>query len=180
MPLTDGYREFQPAPNPIHRAYLGLMLWFVGRAIRAAAQTDRAVAGEFRNLPTPFAFRLGVMPKGPAMVVGKDSRGRVRFWGSRPPEGVAIDLDMKIKSMAGALRMFTFRESTVIATSRDRLIADGEVPWACAVVRILDAVEVYLLPKPIARLAVQRYPRWPRGRKFIGRGLIYLRAVTGV
>ena len=75
--------------------------------------------------------------------------------------------------------LFTFQESTAIAVARDRLIVDGEVPYACAVVRILDSVEVYLLPKIIARLAVKRYPAWSPGRKYFGWILVYLRTVLG-
>jgi hypothetical protein len=50
---------------------------------------------------------------------------------------------------------------------------------ACAVVRILDMVEVLLLPKIIARLAVKRYPAWSPLRKHLGRFMVYVRAVVG-
>jgi hypothetical protein len=113
------------------------------------------------------------------MVLGKDAGGCVRYLGSRP-EGRRIDLAMKIKSLEAAVLMFTFQESTAGATARNRLVVDGDIPAACAVVRILDAVEVYLLVKPLARLAVKRYPSWPAGRILIGRPLIYLRAVLGI
>ena len=66
------------------------------------------------------------------------------------------------------------------AAARDRLIVDGEFPAACTVVRILDMVEVFLLPRRLASLAVRRYPQWPPFRKYVGRTLIYLRAVVGL
>jgi len=43
----------------------------------------------------------------------------------------------------------------------------------------MNIVEVYLLPKFIARLAVKRYPRWSWTRKLVGRTRIYLGAVLG-
>jgi len=58
---------------------------------------------------------------------------------------------------------------------------DGELPYALAVIRILDIVEVYLLPKLIARLAVKRYPSWwSLGRKLGGRIGVYTRTLLGI
>ena len=129
-------------------------------------------------MPDGFTFALSVMPNGPQMIVGKDQRGLVRYRGW-DPEGKKIDLDMKIKNIEAAMLIFSFQESTAIATARDRLIVDGEVEHACAIVRILDIVEVYLLPKIIARLAVKRYPVWSFRRKYLGRVLIYVRTIFG-
>jgi hypothetical protein len=112
------------------------------------------------------------------MIVGKNQRGVVRYKGW-DPAGKKIDLQMKIKNIEAAMLIFTFKESTTLATARDRLIVDGEVAHACAIVRILDIVEVYLLPKIIAKLAVKRYPGWPFRRKYLGRVLIYVRTIFG-
>ncbi len=175
----EAFRQTVSGTKPFQRAYVAFMLWFVGRAIQAAARVDDEVAGEFAALPAEFAFSLAVLPAGPAMIVGKDPGGRVRYLGGRPGAR-KIDLSMKIKSLEAAMLMFTFRESTAVATARNRLIVDGDIPAACAVVRVLDAVEVYLLVKPLARLAVKRYPSWPAGRLLIGRPLVYLRALLGI
>jgi len=60
------------------------MLWFVGRAIQAAAVVDDDVKKEFENLPDGFTFSLGVMPNGPTMIVGKNRRGKVKIPGVEP------------------------------------------------------------------------------------------------
>jgi aldehyde:ferredoxin oxidoreductase len=174
----SGYREVSPGGKPIKRAYIAIMLWFVGRAIQAASRVDKAVKREFDDLPEGFAFRLGVMPSGPYMVVGKEPGGRVKYLGGDAGDR-AIDLDMKIKNLEAAVLMFTFQEATAQATCRNRLIVDGEVPPACGIVRVLDMVEIFLLPKLVARLAVKRYPKWSLIRKFVGRTRIYMRAVLG-
>lgn len=158
--------------------YVAIMLWFVGKAIQAASAVDEDVKKEFAALPDYFTFSLGVMPDGPHMVVGKTRKGIVQYIGW-DPEGRDIDLKMKIKNIEAAMLLFTFQESTAIATARNRLIVDGEVPHACAVVRILDTVEVYLLPKIIAKLAVKRYPAWSSGRKYAGRVMVYIRTILG-
>jgi hypothetical protein len=40
-------------------------------------------------------------------------------------------------------------------------------------------VQVYLLPKPLAKLAVKRYPDWPLRTKWCNRVRIYWRALLG-
>ena len=171
-------REIAAGKKSLKKDYVALMMWFMGRAIQAAAAVDKDVRKEFAELPDCFTFALGVMPDGPHMIVGKDRRGFVRYrgWNLRDKK---IDLKFTIKNVEAAVLLFTFQESTAIAVARDRLIVDGEVPYACAVVRILDSVEVYLLPKIIARLAVKRYPAWSPGRKYFGWILVYLRTVLG-
>ena len=131
-----------------------------------------------RGLPEKFAFALGVMPDGPYMVVGKHGRDAARYLG-RKIEAQPVDLTLAFKHLEAGVLTFTFRENTPVATARDRLVVDGEVAHACAVVRVLDIVQVYLLPKPIAKLAVIRYPRWPLGRKLINRSRIYWRSIAG-
>lgn len=172
-----GYRDVRPHRHPLARTYLSVMLWFVGRAVVAATRVDPAVRAEWDALPEGYVFRLGVMPDGPAMVVGKRNDGSARV--IKDGEG-PVDLDMRIKSVDGALRMFTFRESTAVASCRNRIVVDGEVPPACGVVRILDAVEMYLLPAVIARRAVKRLPDWSLYKLTVGRLLVYLRTVSGL
>ncbi|PIE70938.1 MAG: hypothetical protein CSA22_05945 [Deltaproteobacteria bacterium] len=161
------------------RLYVAVMLGCVGRSIQAASRLDPAVKKEVAQLPDGFTFCLGVMPKGPYMVVKKRSTGDLKYAGWNPG-GTSIDVDMRIKHLEAAMLLFTFQESTAVANAHDRLIVDGDVPSACAVVRILDRVEVFLLPKLIASLAVKRYPDWPLTYTLWGRIRIYLRAVIGV
>ena len=173
------YRLADPGTNPFKRVYLSVLLWFVGRAIAATARVDGTVKGIFESFPDEFVFVLKVAPDGPAMVVGKNQRGKVKYFGS-DGGGRNIDLTMIIKNIEAAILLFTFQEATVTAVARNRLIVDGDLPSACAVVRILDTVEVYLLPRVLASLAVRRYPQWPFHKKVIGRTMIYLRALLGI
>jgi aldehyde:ferredoxin oxidoreductase len=161
------------------KAYVGTFLWFTGRAIAAAAKVDAQVKHEFAGLPDNFSFALGVLPAGPWMVVGKKG-GTVKYLGA-DIQGQKLPLRLAIKNIEAAMLLLTFQESTALATARNRLIINGEIPYALAVIRILDIVEVYLLPKIIARLAVKRYPAWwPSRRKYGGRALIYIRTLLGI
>lgn len=176
--MALSYRSGIPGGKFFKKTYVALMLWFVGRAIQAAASFDEDVREEFSALPDGFTFSMNVLPAGPAMIVGKDKQGKIRYRGWDPGRQ-RIDLSISIKNIENAILLFTFQESTAVATARNRLIVAGEVPWACAVVRVLDMVEVYLLPKVIASLAVKRYPAWPLGRILSGRVKIYVMALLG-
>lgn len=172
------YREASPGSSRLKRAYMRIMLWFMGRAIQAASRVDERVRNEFRSLPDRFTFALGVMPNGPHLVVQKRGLDRGRYRGGRVA-GQDVDLKLEFKHLEAGFLTFSFQENTAIATARDRLIVDGEVGYACAVVRILDIVQIYLLPKWIARRAVKRYPRWPLGGKLINRMRIYAGSIIG-
>lgn len=165
--------------HPVKRLYLAVMLWFLGRSIQAAARVDRDIRQTFAAMPEGFTFAFGVLPDGPALVAGKDKSGRVRYFGSDTDRRL-IDLKLNVKSIATAMLLFTFREATVTAVARNRLAVEGDVSMACSVVRILDRVEVYLLPRILAERAVRRYPRLPIWRRLLCRTLIYLRAIIGV
>jgi len=174
----NDFTEIEPGGRPLVRAYLEFMLWFVGRAIQAAAKVDDDVRREFEELPEGFSFALTAAPSGPSMVVGKDNTGKVKYLG-RSIDGQNLNVKMTLKSMEGLFQLFTFRESTPIANARDRLFVEGGLPEACAAVRILDIVQVYLLPKPVAKLAIKRYPRWDLKRHTWNRAMVNIRAVIG-
>ena len=175
----EEFIEIKPGRKPFQRIYLGIMLWFVGKAIQAAARVDKEVKKEFDTMPDNYTFSLGAFPNGPYMVVGKDEKGKVRYLGSDISKH-RVNLEMTLKSMKNLFVLFTFRESTPIANSRDRMIVNGDVPQACAAVRILDIVQVYLMPKFIAKLAIKRYPKWSLKRHTIDRAMVLIRTVSGI
>lgn len=176
--IMKGFSEIKPKKNIFRRIYLSVMLWFTGRAIQAAARTDKAVKDEFSNMPDNYTFCLGAFPNGPWMVVGKDENGNVKYKGGNKDKQ-PVDLELVLKSAGSLFTLFTFQESTPTATARDRLYVSGDVPHACAAVRILDIVQVYLLPKPVAKLAIKRYPKWPLTRHIFTRTMVLARTVIG-
>ncbi len=175
---VSGFRIAPSGTKPLKRLYVAVMLWFVGRAIQAAFRVDAGVREEFNAIPNGYKFSLGVLPNGPCMIIGKEASGKVKYLGADPHE-MQINLKIGIKNLEAAILLFTFQESTAAAVARDRLIVDGDIPQACAAVRILNMVEVFLLPGMIAKLAVKRYPAWSPWRKHLGRLLIYIRTLIG-
>ena len=177
-PRMADFKMLAPRRRLLPRWFLSLVFWFFGRAIQAAARVDKAVRQIFEQMPEGFSFAFGVLPDGPSLVVGKDKGGRVRYLGADPSRRV-IDLTLSVKSIEVAIKLFTLQEATITAIARDRLTVDGDISMACRVVRILDRVEIYLLPRFLALKAVRRYPTMPMRQKLVRRCLIYTRTLIG-
>jgi hypothetical protein len=176
----NNYPEIKSGGKLIKKIYVAVMLWIVGRAIQAAYRVDKEVKEEFDRLSDDFLMHLHVLPSGPGMIVGKDKKGSVKYMGWNAA-GKKITLDMKVKNIEAAILMFTFQESTCVASANNRLAVSGAVPDTLAFIRILNIVETYLLPKIITSLAVKRYPKWSQMspvRKHLGRILVYVRTFT--
>lgn len=167
-----------PRANVFKTCYLTVMMWFMGRAIEAAAKMDGAIKAEFDRLPAGFSFCLTVLPDGPSLTMRKDEKGRPHYCGGYH-HSQGMDLKISITSLEAAYVLFTFRESTIASATRSRLVVDGDISAGCAVIRIFDTIEAYLLPKPLVRLAVRRYPKIGFLSKIWRRGLIYLRTLAG-
>jgi hypothetical protein len=179
MNIND-YPEIKPKTKLIKKIYVWIILFVFGRAFQSAAKVDKGAKEEFANLPADFCLDMCVLPNGPHMIVGKDEKGKVKYMGWNP-KGKKVTLYFKIKNMEAAIKMFTFQESSCTATARDRLIVDGDLPYACGVLRLMDLLEILLLPKIVTKLGVKRYPRWSQFspfRKYASRILTYIRLVA--
>ncbi len=174
----EDFVEIKPKGKPLKRTYISLMFWYVGRAIQAAAKVDPVVKQEFEELPDGYTFAMGAFPNGPWMVIGKDDAGRVKYLGHNVKDKT-IDLWMTLKSVEALFLLFSLQESTPVANARDRLFVEGDLRNGCAVVRLMDIVQVYLLPKFIAKIAIKRYPRWTLKRHVIDRFLVSARTIIG-
>jgi hypothetical protein len=93
---------------------------------------------------------------------------------------MSVDLDLQIKNTAAAILLFTFQESTAVSFARQRILVDGDLGPAMTVVRILDRVEILLLPRRIARLAVKRLPTGKAAPGLFKRFWLYARTITGL
>jgi len=198
------YAEIHPGTKRFKRVYVAIMLWTVGKAIQVAAKVDREVKEELDKLPRDFTLRMMVAPEqahplffyaktlpafvvdkglffyGTQMLLHKDKEGKIKYLGA-DPRGKKVDLNIVFKNIEAAWLVLSFQESTATAYMHDRFIVEGDLVHSLAFVRVLDLIEVFLLPKIIAKRAVKRYPKWSEMsplRKWIKRIVIYLRAYT--
>ncbi len=164
--------------KPFKKIYLSIFLWFLGRAIEAASKVDDEIKKEFDSFPNNFLFSLGTLPAGPHMIIEKNENGSVKYLGSKT-DNLDINVKFLFKHTEAFFLAFTFQESTPTANAFDRVIVEGPIPEACSVNRILAIVQTYLLPKPIVKLAIKRYPRWSLKKHIMGSSMVYLRTITG-
>ncbi len=136
--------------------YLRFLLWFLGRSLEKAFGLDNVIQQEFFCLPENFTFELTIYPEGPTMTVGKTTGGKVRFFRKGRLEKPS-DVIISIHDIEAAMLLLTFRESTAVAAARDRISIYGSIVYGCTVVRLLDRIEMLLLPKFLAVRAVKRY-----------------------
>lgn len=148
-------RVLKTGRKPFKTFYCRLLMWFVGRAIVRAYKIDGEIKKETDSLPYPFTLALRILPAGPGITLKKNPDGSL----SKIPCTEKADLAFLIKNLEAAFLLFTFRESTCVSLARDRLISEGPLPEACTFVRILNRIEILLLPKFIASLAVKRYEK---------------------
>jgi len=137
------------------KAYVALMMDTIARALISASQVDGELKDEVSGFPTDFILQMIVLPKGSSFtlqVQADKSLRRLDNFTGKP------DLSIKFKHLTHAFLVFSFQESTSRSFANDRMIADGEVSYAIRLVRCLNKLEVLILPKLVAELAVKRYP----------------------
>ena len=148
--------RIKPSPMRFKGLYIRILLFVLSRAIPKASRISDAVRSESRSFPRGYRILLGVWPSGPDLNLVCDGEGGLYRESDSDSEP---DLAIRLKSLEAAFRLFTFRESTAASEAAGRLLAAGEPPLLLAFIRIIDAVEIILLPKPVAKLAVKEWRR---------------------
>jgi len=140
--------------------YCRIILGIVGKAIQAASGVSPSVKEETEEFPEGFSFSLKIWPDGPGIVMIKETEGRLRL--VSPAEALPSetpDLEVQLKSLEAAWLLFSFQESTCMSEVHNRLMARGDIPMVCAFIRLMDKVEILLLPRFIASRAVKQWVR---------------------
>lgn len=148
--------------------YVKLMMAVVGRSLISAAKYDPEISRELANLPDEFGFGMRVWPDGAGFSVIK-KQGKLTLL----PADSDVPLLITFKHIKHAFLVLSFQENTAQAFANDRMILEGEVAQALAVVRILNRMQSLILPRAIAARAVKRYPTLPLAQKLPTASKIY-------
>ena len=159
------------------RFYLSLFFMIVRKGLQAAYRYDKETQKELDSLDKDFAVGMTVLNSGPSFILKKStSKGRknLSYEGNfnRNP-GYPCNLILQIKSIESAFQIFTFQESIAVGEAYSRFIVNGSLEEACTFIRVLERLEILLLPKGIAKLAVKRYESFKHKHSL--RFKIYLR-----
>lgn len=161
----------------IQIVYVNIMIWLIGRLLEAASKVDKNIREEIVELPTAFAFSMGILPNGPEFIVQKQANGR--FYCKRKNDTIPADLTISFKHVKHAFLILSFQESTARSFANDRMLLDGDLNLAMIIVRCLDRMESLVLPRFIAVRAVKRYPSIAFWEKLMLAVKIYLQVLAG-
>ncbi len=177
MDYCTEYPDILPKKQAGKHWYLGVMLFFVGRAFQSLWKLDKRIEQEFAMLPQKFSFLLTVLPDGPGFFLQKDEQGRLRFKGK--PNGDA-DVMIQFRNTASAMRVFTFQISSYKAYAQNGISVSGDLAATMGIMRCLTLVEDYLLPGFITKRILKRKPRTPWLTKLLKRFILYISIILGL
>lgn len=170
-------RRIKPMALQARRLYVEVMFQVMGQALQAISEMDREVQAEARSLPNGFIFEMMVMPNGPRMIIEHLGAGALRFHGNNPPRPVNVSI--QFKHIAHAFLVLSFQEKTSVAFANDRMLVNGDISYAVRMTRILNRLEVFILPKLVAGKAVKEYPdNLKLPTKVISAARIYLKVAS--
>lgn len=153
------------------RAYIALMMAIVGRGLAIASRRDPVSRALCAELPEGLVVVLRVRPGGPALALQRVADG-LAYAGGDAVAGAGLDI--VFKHLRHAWLLYTFQENTPVAFAHDRMIVNGEVVHGAVFTRLLNRLLALILPRPVARRALKRYPRLPLGEKLRRAARIYL------
>ena len=153
--------SLRPPHKFLKRMYLSILLFVVGRALQTAYRIDETIRKEIDSLGEDFAVALKIKEQGPSFFVKKEitKKGKIQFKykGKLKKESKTPSIIVNLKNIEAAFLLFTFRESTCQAEANSRIIVDGSLEDTLCFVRVLSRLEIFLLPRFIAKKAVKRY-----------------------
>jgi len=145
-------RIVRPSGRPFKTLYCAVVLAVLGWFIPHIACRKKSVREDVATFPETFSFRLGVWPSGPSVAFERKGDGLKKISPKSP-----VTMNVSLKSIEAAWLLFTFQESTCGSEAAGRLTVEGELPHTCTFIRIMDKVEILLLPPFIARRAVKKW-----------------------
>ncbi|MGP4845926.1 hypothetical protein ACTXGQ_17465 [Marinobacter sp. 1Y8] len=170
-------KRLKPMALQARRLYVELMFQVMGRAMQGLSEVDASAREEAQTLPVGFLFEMKVMPAGSNLIVEHLGEGYLKYHGAAAPR--PIDLSIQFKHIAHAYMVVSFQEKTAVAFANDRMLVDGDVSYAIRMTRILNRLEVFILPKLVASRAVKEYPaNLGLSEKVVSAARIYLKVAN--
>ena len=154
------------------RAYVSLMMRIVGRGLAIASRVDEEIAEELHHLPVEMTIAMRVYPNGPCCLLQRTHDDLI-YLGVH--DSGDADMEIIFKHLQHAWLLYTFRENTPTAFARNRIVLDGEISHAVVFNRCLNRLLSLILPRPLAKRAVKRYPAIGLGEKLLLATSVYLR-----
>lgn len=146
-------KKLQPV---VEKNYVVTMMDVIARGLVSASRNDAVINQEIANFRVGQTIQMVVLPNVAHFTLQVTDAHHFKIVTLAPNQ--KADLTVKFKHVSLAFLIFSFQESTAQAFARDRAVADGDVADALCFVRCLNRLEVMILPKAVAKLAVKQYP----------------------
>jgi hypothetical protein len=153
-----------PRRKRLRKALAGVVLFFLGRGLVAAAKHDDRVGREITGWPQPTLVTIAIAPDGPR-ASWRFAEDRLTYLGGAAVEGQPTLL-VTYKSVDVALPVLLGRKGILEAFAEHRSTLAGDIGHGMSLVRCLHIVEGYLFPDIIA---VPILPTAPVREVFFGR-----------
>jgi len=145
--------KVKPYRSPLKLFYCGTVMSVLGWFIPSVACRKASVREEVKALPEDFKLRFAIWPSGPALSLQRSGDRLIKV---KLTEEEA-DMTVYLKSLEAAWLLLTFQESTCGSEAKGRLMVKGEIPHTCTFIRLMDKVEILLLPRFLAKRAVKKW-----------------------
>jgi len=155
MKITPSCSKFKKKKHPFKTIYCSIVLAVLGWFIPAIACRKQSVREVVSAFPVNFSFRLGVWPNGPSIAFHRRDKRLIKIHNKKQPVAMTVYL----KSIEAAWLLFSFQESTCQSEANNRLAVIGDLPHTCTFIRLMDKVEILLLPGFIAKKAVKKWEK---------------------
>ncbi|MBB6479315.1 aldehyde ferredoxin oxidoreductase C-terminal domain-containing protein [Spirochaeta isovalerica] len=153
MARENRSRTVSPYRSPVKLIYCGTVMAVLGWFIPAVACRKASVRDEVKALPEDFKLRFAIWPSGPSLSLKREG-DRLKKVSLREEQA---DMTVYLKSLEAAWLLLTFQESTCDSEARGRLMVKGDLPHTCTFIRLMDKVEILLLPRFLAKRAVKKW-----------------------
>lgn len=158
----------------IKRKVAQLVLFFLGRGLKAAYKLDSAVKEELSTFPDNTIIRLDIAPIGPSLAFTVRNNKLYTFKGKKARE-LNPFIDIVFKNVDGALQVLLAQAGIAEAYCQHRMLVYGDVFKTIGIIRVMDKVENYLFPGFIAKKLLVRRPK-----KEVSTMRFYLNVLTNI
>lgn len=158
----------------IKRKVAQLVLFFLGRGLKAAYKLDPIVKEELSSLPENTIIRLDIAPIGPALAFTAKN-GKLHTYKGKKARELDPAIDIVFKNVDGALQVLLAQAGIADAYCQHRMLVYGDVFKTIGMIRVMDRVENYLFPGFIAKKLLVRRPK-----KEVSTLRFYLNVLTNI
>ncbi|MBD3244781.1 MAG: hypothetical protein GF335_02195 [Candidatus Moranbacteria bacterium] len=131
--------------------------FLLGRSIQSVSGFDRIVQREIENWTNGFCVKMQVKPKGAFLILTKN-KNRLIYSSKNVKKA---DLTILFRNLEAGFMLLSAQMGTPQAYAQNRLEIYGPINRSMQLIRILNRVQTYLLPKFLVKKTMTKVPEIP-------------------